>query len=107
MEHPLKGIPLVLTPNKVFKELPSESGMIKKRKLSMSSDSSDSNSSCEKNLLNEQFQGLTIEAGSRIGSDDFQDVKLEDTLSVQPLAIPKPVRLGKVIDLGANNVPST
>lgn len=98
MEHPLKNIPLVLTPNKIFKEINTDSGMIKKRKLSMSSDSSDSNSSIEKNLLNEQFSDLTIDIRSRTNFGNQNEIKIEEPVQSHPIAMPKPVRIGKPTD---------
>jgi hypothetical protein len=98
MDNPLRNIPLVLTPNKVFKEVNGDSGLTKKRKLSMSSDSSDSNSTVEKNLLNDQFSELTLEFRPKAKSDDNGMIKLEEPQSFSGLAIPKPMRLGKPIE---------
>lgn len=97
MEHPIKGIPLVLTPQKLFKEINSDSGMVKKRKLSMSSDSSDSNSSADKNLFAEQFQSLTLETQTRPGLDTLNQIKVEEPQPGPTLIIPKTVKLGKVV----------
>jgi len=101
MEKSFKPIPLVLTPAKLFKEVNSDSGMVKKRKLSMSSDSSDSTTSGERNMLAEQFSDLTLNIRSPVVKSENNSMKIEEPSDLaRPIVIPKPVKLGKVVDEG-------
>jgi len=48
--------------------------------------------------LNEQFNELALDSRSRVRSDESGMVKLEEPQPFPGLAIPKPLRLGKLID---------
>ena len=91
MDLPFKPIPLVLT-SSMLASVPNESGIIKKRKLSECSDSSNSNSISEKSSFNEKFLGLSLDNQSKFPSSDEETIKIEEHLTAHTITIPKPMR---------------
>lgn len=93
MDFSFKKIPLVLSANSKLIANPPDSGLVKKRKLSECSDTSNSNSISEKSSINEKFLELSLENRAKFPSSDDEAVKVEDQMSMHTITIPKPVRL--------------
>jgi len=93
MDPSFKQVPLILTSSKIL-STPTDSGLVKKRRLSECSDASSTNSTADRNALNEKFLELSLDNHARLGSPEDDSIKIEEPLpSLHTITIPKPVRM--------------
>jgi len=93
MDPSFKQVPLILTSSKILSTT-TDSGLVKKRRLSECSETSSTNSTADRNALNEKFLELSLDSHTRFQSSEDDSIKIEDTMpNLHTITIPKPMRL--------------